>query len=122
MSVLYRQGGIQIPAVAQHAGMSTRQFERRSHTRDPNASKALCENCPIRSGSRENKAVSIASPWTDVANQLEYYDQMHLIHDFKEFSGELPTSLLSQLKMNLDTHLNGVRSSQIALTSRKVPN
>jgi hypothetical protein len=43
------------------------------------------------------------------------------VHDFKEFSAEFPTSLLTQLEMNLDTHLDGIRSSQIALTPREAP-
>jgi hypothetical protein len=46
---------------------------------------------------------------------------MHMIKDFKEFSGEIPTSLLTQLETKLDTHLVGIRSGQIAPTSIRGP-
>jgi AraC-like DNA-binding protein len=120
MSILYRQGSIQVPALAQQAGMSTRQFERR-FTREVGMPPKLFARIARFEAALESKAVSIDSSWTDVANQLGYFDQMHLIHNFKEFSGELPTSLLTQLEMNLDTHLDGIRFSQIALTPREAP-
>jgi AraC-like DNA-binding protein len=119
MSVLYQQGSIQVPALAQQAGMSTRQFERR-FTREIGMPPKLFARIARFEAALESKAVDCQS-WTDVANQLGYFDQMHLIHDFKEFSGELPTTLLTQLEMNLDTHLDGIRSSQIALTPREAP-
>jgi methylphosphotriester-DNA--protein-cysteine methyltransferase len=43
----------------------------------------------------ESKALSTSDSWTDVAHHLGYFDQMHLIHDFKEFSGDIPTNLLT---------------------------
>ena len=32
--------------------------------------------------------------WTSVAQQAGYFDQMHLIKDFKRFSGNTPKDLL----------------------------
>jgi AraC-like DNA-binding protein len=29
--------------------------------------------------------------WTDIAHDLGYYDQMHMVHDFRIFAGESPT-------------------------------
>jgi AraC-like DNA-binding protein len=120
MSVLHRQGSIQVPALAQRAGMSTRQFERR-FTREIGMPPKLFARIARFEAALERKAISIASSWTDVANQLGYFDQMHLIHDFKESSGELPTSLLTQLETNLDTQLDGIRSRQIASTRKEGP-
>ena len=92
MSILYRRGSVQIPTLAQRAGMSTRQFERTIHPRNRTTSQTLCANRQIRISSR-SKALSTADTWTNVANRLGYFDQMHMIKDFKEFSGEIPTSL-----------------------------
>jgi hypothetical protein len=33
-----------------------------------------------------------------VAHQFGYHDQMHMVHDFGEFTGETPTKTLSQLR------------------------
>jgi AraC-like DNA-binding protein len=120
MSVLRRQGSIEVPALARQAGMSTRQFERRFN-REIGIPPKLFARIARFEAALESKAASIASSWTDIANELGYFDQMHLIHDFKEFSGEVPTTLLSQLEVNLDTHLEGIRSSQIAFTPREAP-
>jgi AraC-like DNA-binding protein len=115
MSILYRRGSIQVPALAQRASMSTRQFERR-FTREIGLTPKLYARIARFESALESKALSTADSWTNVANRLGYFDQIHMIKDFKEFSGEIPTSLLAQLETNLDTHLNGIRSGRIAAT------
>lgn len=35
--------------------------------------------------------------WTAIAHTCGYYDQMHLIKDFKEFAGALPGTLAKQI-------------------------
>jgi methylphosphotriester-DNA--protein-cysteine methyltransferase len=100
--------------------MSTRQFERR-FTREIGLPPKLFARIARFEAALESKALSTTNSWTDVANQLGYFDQMHLIHDFKEFSGEVPTSLLSRLETNLDTHLDGIRSGQITCKPREGP-
>ncbi len=120
MSILYRRGSIQVPALAQGAGMSTRQFERR-FTREIGLPPKLYARIARFESALESKALSTADTWTNVANRLGYFDQMHMIKDFKEFSGDVPTSLLIQLEMNLDAHLNGIRSGQMAPTPPGAP-
>jgi AraC-like DNA-binding protein len=46
----------------------------------------------------ENKARFASKPWTDVAHEFGYYDQMHMVHDFGEFTGGTPTETLTQLE------------------------
>lgn len=120
MSILYRRGSVQIPALAQRAGMSTRQFERR-FTHEIGLTPKLYGRIARFESALESKALSTADTWTNVANRLGYFDQMHMIKDFKEFSGEIPTSLLAQLETNLDTHLKGIRSGRIAATPIRGP-
>ena len=120
LSVLYRRGSIHVPVLAQRAGMSTRQFERR-FTREIGLPPKLYARIARFESALECKAISTADTWTNVALRLGYFDQMHMIKDFKEFSGEIPTSLLSQLETKLDTHLVGIRSGQIAVTSFRGP-
>jgi AraC-like DNA-binding protein len=120
MSILYRRGSIQVPALAQRASMSTRQFERR-FAREIGLPPKLYARIARFESALESKALSTADSWTNVANRLGYFDQMHMIKDFKEFSGEIPTSLLTQLETNFDAHLNRIRSGQIAATPIRGP-
>jgi methylphosphotriester-DNA--protein-cysteine methyltransferase len=100
--------------------MSTRQFERR-FTREIGLPPKLYARIARFESALESKALSTADTWTNVANRLGYFDQMHMIKDFKEFSGDVPTSLLMQLEMNLDVHLNGIRSGEIPPTPPGAP-
>lgn len=113
MTVLYRQGSVQVPHLARRAGMSARQFERRFTREIGLPPKIYARICRFESA-LESKALATADSWTNVAHRLGYFDQTHMVKDFKEFSGEVPTSLLARLEMNLDAHLDGIRSGQIA--------
>jgi transcriptional regulator GlxA family with amidase domain len=42
----------------------------------------------------DRKARSAAKSWTDVAHELGYHDQMHMVHDFQDFTGETPGKAL----------------------------
>lgn len=42
--------------------------------------------------------------WTDIANSYAYFDQMHLIKDFKTFTGHSPNSFLKQLPLPMREH------------------
>jgi AraC-like DNA-binding protein len=42
------------------------------------------------------QAVTVPSlAWVNVASECGYYDQAHLIRDFRDFSGEPPAALLT---------------------------
>jgi len=46
------------------------------------------------SGSRRHSrpANNAKQTWTNIAHELGYHDQMHMVHDFKLFSGQSPTA------------------------------
>jgi hypothetical protein len=35
--------------------------------------------------------------WTQIANDHDFYDQMHLVHDCRAFTGESPSRFLAHL-------------------------
>lgn len=120
MSILRRRGLIQVTALAQQACMSPRQFERR-FKREIGLSPKLYARIARFESALESKALSTAESWTDITNRLGYFDQMHMIKDFKEFSGEIPTSLLTQLETVYDAHLNEIRSGRTSANPRGAP-
>jgi AraC-like DNA-binding protein len=120
LSILGRRGRIQVPALAQHACMSARQFERR-FTCEIGLSPKLFARIARFESALESKALSAAESWTDITSRLGYFDQMHLIKDFKEFSGEIPTSLLAQLETAYNAHLNEIRSGRKPANPRGSP-
>lgn len=90
-----RAGGlIGIERLADRIGLSSRQFERRFRNAVGISPKLF---------SRMQRFQLIfqvmdqpQANWIDTAIQCGYYDQAHLIRDFREFSGKTPTALLAQ--------------------------
>lgn len=113
MSLLERRGQIQVPALAKQACMSERQFERR-FMREIGVPPKLYARIARFESALESKALSATESWTEVTNRLGYFDQMHLIKDFREFSGEVPTSLINQLEKAYEAHLEEIRSGRRA--------
>ena len=118
--ILRCKGHTQVSTLAHQAGVSLRQFERR-FMQQVGVSPKLYARIARFEAALESKALSTAESWTDVAQQLGYFDQMHMIHDFKQFSGESPTPLLTKLETVYQAHIEQVRSGQIALTPRSAP-
>ena len=86
-------GFINVDMLAQKANMSIRNFERLFHLATGMPPKLLC--CVTRfNRALELKLQHPKMEWTSVAHQSGYFDQMHLIKDFKRFFGDTPKSLL----------------------------
>lgn len=86
-------GSARIVTLANHAGLSVRQFERR-FIEQVGVRPKLYARIARFEAVLDSKARSSAASWTDVAHRFGYYDQMHMIHDFEEFIGETPTDAL----------------------------
>jgi AraC-like DNA-binding protein len=89
--VLFDRGALRISEVAASAGLSVRQFERRFCEQVGVGPKRYARIVRFHSA-LEAKRTSEKRTWTDIAYELGYYDQMHMVHDFRIFSGENPTS------------------------------
>jgi len=104
------QGGGQaaIPILADEAGLSLRQFERR-FIRQVGVRPKLFTRMTRFEGALERKARFVNASWTDVAQEFGYYDQMHMVHDFAEFTGGTPSETLAQLESLFVEPLRGIR-------------
>src|ERR1700674_4318786 len=89
-----RAGGLMsISDLANRIGLSARQLERRFRTEVGIGPKLFGRMKRFQRVFR-----TIDDPklnWVDVAVDCGYYDQSHLIRDFREFSGDTPTALLA---------------------------
>jgi AraC-like DNA-binding protein len=102
-------GLINIEKLAHYACMSMRNFERLFISETGMSPKQLC--CI----SRFNNALDLklSNPnmkWTCVAHETGYFDQMHLIKDFKRFCGEAPASLLRHVPLLAENYLSRIRN------------
>jgi methylphosphotriester-DNA--protein-cysteine methyltransferase len=87
------RGALDLVRLARDLGISLRQLERRFLRIVGLSPKLFCRmrrfQFVFQAIERDN------ARWADAAIRCGYYDQAHLIHDFREFSGEAPAALLS---------------------------
>jgi AraC-like DNA-binding protein len=93
VSAIIASGGVVgTAALADRLGISLRQLQRRFKDEVGIGPKLLSR---IQRFQRVFWALESSSDWVDIAVQCGYFDQAHLINDFRNFAGEAPASLLS---------------------------
>ena len=95
--IILAGGRARIPDLAARAGLGVRQFERRFLNQVGMRPKLFARIARFEAA-LEYKARFGAKSWTDVAHAFGYYDQMHMVHDFAEFTGATPSETLTQLE------------------------
>ena len=80
-------GSLSIEKLREGSGVGVRQFERLFETRVGLTPRVFGRLARFR------KALKCKGSWVDVAADCGYYDQSHLIRDFKEFTGGSPNQL-----------------------------
>lgn len=91
-------GLVNIDQLAEDACMSMRNFERIFINETGMSPKKLC--CISRfNNALELKLSNPSMNWTLIAHQSGYFDQMHLVKDFKRFCGNAPSSLLKHVPL-----------------------
>jgi AraC-like DNA-binding protein len=87
-------GGMNVETVAYHAGLSRRQLERRFREAVGIPPKLFAR---MQRFQRVFSALESADPgWAEAAVRCGYYDQAHLIRDFREFAGKPPVALVAE--------------------------
>ena len=93
--ILKNEGIVDIAQLARKANMSTRNLERYFIRQTGMSPKLFC--CITRF----NHALSLklSAPrinWTSIAQSCGYFDQMHLVREFKRFSGNAPSAFFKE--------------------------
>ena len=100
-------GLINIDKLANYACMSMRNFERIFINETGMSPKQLC--CISRfNNALELKLNNPSTKWTSIAHLSGYFDQMHLVKDFKRFCGEAPSSLLKHVPLLEENYISRV--------------
>ena len=113
--IVQSAGLISIDQLANDAGISNRQLERR-FLRDVGVGPKLLSR--ILRFQQVFRAVDRAdSAWASIAVECGYYDQAHLIRDFNQFAGQTPALLLSQRSVLTESFTRKARTSHFSNTA-----
>jgi AraC-like DNA-binding protein len=86
------QGNLEVDWVIRQAGITERQFRRRLLEETGLSPKKLCRVLRFRHAYALGRC---GLPWSLIAVEAGYFDQPHLIRDFREFAGDTPMSVFS---------------------------
>jgi AraC-like DNA-binding protein len=86
-------GVLDLDWAAAQAGMSARQFRRRCLEESGLTPKFLCRVLRFRRSFELAAARGLS--WAAIAAETGYFDQAHLIRDFREFTGRTPMAVFS---------------------------
>lgn len=89
MELMKKDGNLPIESAASLACLSLRQFERKCIERLGHTPKGFARIARFSKAYRIKEADPTLT-WTAIAHEAGYFDQMHLIRDFKEFAGVRP--------------------------------
>ena len=96
LQLLHANGNVPIEQIASMACLGLRQFERVSKERIGLPPKLFARLVRFSKAYRlreNNPQIS----WTRIAHACDYFDQMHLIRDFKQFAGVAPGIIEKEL-------------------------
>jgi len=95
-SLFASNGTHPVSAMATDAGLSTRQFERRFLAQVGVPPKLYARIIRFNAA-LDHKLRYPNHSWSRVATDQDYYDQMHLVHDCRAFTGDSPSQFLARL-------------------------
>jgi AraC-like DNA-binding protein len=106
----------EIADLANRTGLSMRQFERR-FMQQVGVRPKLFARIVRFEAALDSKARTATKSWTEVAHEFGYYDQMHMVHDFAEFTEKTPTETLIQLETVFVEQIKTMRSGALSATA-----
>ncbi len=89
-------GLVRIDQMAARSGLSPRQFER-SFLEQVGVAPKLYARIVRFNAALDRKLACPDRTWTEIAHELNYYDQMHMVHDFQGLAGDSPSRFLARL-------------------------
>jgi AraC-like DNA-binding protein len=89
-------GMVRLPALAERYGLSIARLERCFSKELGMTPKAFARVARFRSAV-DMKLAAPQRTWREIAYAHDYHDQMHMIHDFKQLSGDTPSRVLARL-------------------------
>jgi transcriptional regulator GlxA family with amidase domain len=90
--MLHLKGVIRIDDLANHSALSIRHYERRFAEEMGVAPKHFARTARFQMA-LDSKRISPRRTWLWIAHEFGYFDQMHLIRDFKSLGGETPSNI-----------------------------
>jgi transcriptional regulator GlxA family with amidase domain len=87
------RGRVNIYSLAKSVGWSNRQLERRFKERVGMSPKQLCRNVRFKSAF-QHLASSRRAHFASTAMDCGYYDQSHMIKEFKHYTGTSPAAFI----------------------------
>lgn len=109
-AVQSHRGCVRVSDLARRAGIGTRQLERRFRYEIGISPKLYARIVRFEAALRL-KAAAPATRWTNIAHALGYHDQMHMVHDFNQLSGDSPTAIGGQLDMFVQPEVLSAKGS-----------
>jgi AraC-like DNA-binding protein len=97
-AMIRANGSVRVSAIVHQTGLGVRQYERR-FAQEIGISPKLFARIIRFEAALQRRAVSPTTPWTDIAHDLGYHDQMHMVHDFTRLSGSSPEAIARHLDM-----------------------
>jgi AraC-like DNA-binding protein len=91
-------GNADLDSTARQANLSPRQFRRRCLEESGLTPKHLCRVLRFRHACRI-AAAAVRLNWSALAVEAEYFDQAHLIREFRLFTGSTPVSVFSNTRI-----------------------
>lgn len=90
-----KKGQVNVEALARMVGLSSRQLERRFKERVGMSPKQLSRSVRFKAVFR-HFAASVPDSCAATALACGYYDQSHMIHDFKHYTGMAPMTYFAE--------------------------
>ena len=109
--IILTGGRTRVPDLAAKAGLGVRQFERKFLHQVGMRPKLFARIVRFEAA-LEYKARFGLRSWADVAHSFGYYDQMHMVHDFAEFTGATPSETLDQLETVYVEQIKSLRTGR----------
>lgn len=111
--ILSSGGNLRSADLAGQVGIGVRQFQREFSARF-GASPKLFSRIVRFQNALDTKARSSTKSWTDVAHEFSYHDQMHMVHDFRAFTGGSPTETMCQMELLFRAQIDALRAGRAA--------